>query len=87
MNLTRRDVDAEFAITQVQIDLLADGYWLYTLTAQETTTYQGNYLDRWDELLGGGSGSSGVTVASAASSGVSVDAMDRWLVLNLIETL
>jgi hypothetical protein len=68
VDLAERDVAADFSITEVRIELISDQFWRYELKAQETTTYQGNYLDRWDDLLGG-SGSGGALTLTPGTFG------------------
>jgi hypothetical protein len=67
--LSARSVTGAFMITQVSIELVTAQTWHYTLTATETTTYQGNWLDQWRTLTGGGgSTSAGSTTVSGATS-------------------
>ena len=67
--LSARSVTGAFMITQVSIELVTAQTWHYTLTATETTTYQGNWLDQWRTLTGGGgSTSAGSTTVSGVTS-------------------
>lgn len=80
-----RAVDAAFLITDVEIELISDGYWIYRLRATEqiedAAAFQGSDLDRWRELgvggtpvgpvalLGGGGGSGGGPALPSVSAG------------------
>jgi hypothetical protein len=48
-----------FVVTQVDVELLTGGIWEYRVQATEAEVYQGNYLDDWRGLTGGGSTSGG----------------------------
>jgi len=50
-NLSDRDINSSFSITAIDIDLLLNGTWQYTITAQETTIYQGNHQDKWQAII------------------------------------
>jgi hypothetical protein len=63
-----RDLDGSHIIDDVTISLLSDGFWVYRFSGQETTTYQGSYLDAARQLFGGG-GSSGLSVSGGGGGG------------------
>ncbi len=41
---------SDFIITRVAVQMLADEFWEYTISATESTSYQGGYLEKWREL-------------------------------------
>jgi hypothetical protein len=59
VNITSRSLNDTFVVTQVDVELLTGGIWEYTVQATEASVYQGNYLDDWRGLTGGGSTSGG----------------------------
>ena len=65
VNRTDRAFNATCTVSEVQIDIYTEPEWVYTVKAQETTTYNGNFLDQWQKLLG--SDTAGVAVAAVAS--------------------
>ena len=66
---TRKLSSVSFTITSVKIHMDSKRYWQYTLELQENDVYQGNYLDRWKDLLGSGSSaSSGLSITSSGTS-------------------
>ncbi len=69
VNITPRAVNSSFTITSVGLSFSHDRHWVYSFTAIENATYQGNYLDEWRELTGGGSGAADVISAGGGSSG------------------
>lgn len=68
INLTAMSLTADFLLTEVETRLVLKNEWQFVLSGQETDTYQGSYLDRWQNLLGGG-GSSGVSVGGGGGGG------------------
>jgi hypothetical protein len=59
VNIASRSLNDTFVVTQVDVELLTGGIWEYRVQATEASVYQGNYLDDWRGLTGGGSGGSG----------------------------
>jgi predicted heme/steroid binding protein len=51
VDLPDRDVDATFAITDVDITYLSSGCWSYAFRGTELSVFPGNYLDQWRALL------------------------------------
>jgi hypothetical protein len=76
VTLTAREITAAtFAISQVSAEFMefytgSGPMWIYTLSASETTVYQGSYLDQMRELLGGGGGASAPPPTSTGTGGV-----------------
>jgi hypothetical protein len=76
VDMTSRAIDATFAVTQVDIELIEKDYWQYNVSATELSVFPGTYLDQWRALLAGsssGSGSIGTSsgVVATGSGGVS----------------
>lgn len=69
-------ITASCVITGVRIDLESGEQgiyrWLHTVDALESTTYAGDYLDRWRQFFNGGLGSAGSGVSTGG--GVSTSA-------------
>lgn len=91
VDLSSRFAVATFSIGSVNIriaNLATSGWWTYTFDADETTVYPGGDLDRWQEVLGSGSGSASTGSSTVFTSGgvSAADVMDPWLVLGLVET-
>jgi hypothetical protein len=69
VNLTHRDVNATFSVTQVSLTLKSDAYWVASLTAQESATYEGNHNDQWAQIIGSGGGSAAPAGSVSSISG------------------
>ena len=72
VDLTNRAVDATCAITEVEISLETDTYWVYRFTAVELTVYDGGYLAAWRALLAGSASGAGSVVTSATGGDVTI---------------
>lgn len=66
VNLTNRGLNATFLVTQVDVDLVSDTYWRWSVRATSSTVYQGSYLDQWREIKGGSSGTPVVSVGGGS---------------------
>jgi len=69
VNLTARSIAGTFYIDDVVVRILTADNWEYTVSAVETSTYQGSYQDQWRALTGGGGTSVAVVSGSGGSSG------------------
>jgi hypothetical protein len=77
VDMAARAVDATFAVTQVDIELIENDHWQYRVSAVELSVFPGTYLDQWRALLAGSASGSGATGTSsgvvATGSGVPVN--------------
>lgn len=70
VDLTDRSIDATFAITEVDIEMVTATHWEYQVRATELTVAGGTYLEQWRALLGGMA--SGSTASVGTSTGTTV---------------
>lgn len=72
ISLSSRSFSAAATITEIDVVLISDSYWQYTVTAVEGSSFQGSALDQLRTLLGSGSSSSNITV-SGGGGGSSIN--------------
>jgi hypothetical protein len=64
VDLDARGVSGSFVITAISATLTTDRQWYYVVTAIESSTYAGSYLDEWRRMSGGTGTASSVVIGS-----------------------